>query len=165
MTIRILHNALESGNSCLFDTEKQCYYELPDTRDKIALKPVNQGALQSYKSGGKYVWFDYFETIREFLESDKTMAIVLFFCTERKTVGKRYDVTLITQSENIVFRSFEKISIGWLNNQSNIRDASAPRVGIEICKPNSAYMFYLVKEPDALNGVRVKSVIKLENKN
>lgn len=153
MTIRILHNALESGNSCLFDTEKQCYYELPDTQNKIA--------LNGNKPGAKYNWFDYFETVREFLESDKKMAIVIFFCTERKTVGKRYDVTLITQSENIVFRSFEKISSGWLNNQSSVRDQSAPRVGIEICQPNNAYMFYLVKEPDALNGVRVKSVMIL----
>ena len=157
MTIRILHNALESGNSCLFDTEKQCYYELPDIRDKIA--------LNGNKTGAKYNWFDYFETVREFIESDKKMAIVLFFCMARAVKGKRYQVTLITQSESLDFWNIEKIQSGWLKHESDIRDASAPRVGIEICKPNSAYMFYLVKEPDALNGVRVKSVMKLENKN
>lgn len=154
--IHILHNALESGNSCLFDTEKQCYYELPDTRDKIALKPANSGA------NGKYFWFDYFETVREFLESDKKMAIVLFFCTARAVKGKRYQVTLITQSESLDFWNIEKISSGWLKHESDARDQSAPRTGIEICQPNNAYMFYLVKEPDALNGIRVKSVMKLE---
>jgi hypothetical protein len=106
--------------------------------------------------------FDYFDSVREFIKSDKQTALILFFCAGRVVKGKRYQVTLITGSEYVDFWNVEKIASGWLNHESNSRDLSAPRTGIEICYPGSAYLISLVKESDCLNGVRVKGVKRME---
>lgn len=148
MTLRIVPT--DSQNICVFDTATQKLYELPDTSNQIALS-------------GRF--FAYFETLREFIESDKQAAIIMFFCSGREVKGKRYKVTLITGSESFEFWNVEKISSGWLNHEANSRDVTAPKTGIEICYTGSAYLVYLVKESDCLNGVRVKSVKKMENKN
>lgn len=145
MTFRIVPT--DSQNICVFDTATQKLYELPDTSNQIALS----GRL-----------FAYFETLREFIESDKQAAIIMFFCSGREVNGKRYKVTLITGSESFEFWNVEKISSGWLNHEANSRDATAPKTGIEICYTGSAYLVYLVKETDCLNGCRVKSVKRCE---
>lgn len=137
----------ESGQMCMFDLDTQRFWLLPDTSNTITL------------SGRS---FPYFETLRDFQESDKNAAIIAFFCAKREVKGKRYMVTLITSSESIEFWNVEKISAGWLSHEANSRDMSAPKTGIEICYTGSAYLVYLVKEADALNGVRVKSVKKWE---
>lgn len=137
----------ETYGRVLFNTETQGFTVIPDTSNKIALS-------------GKL--FDYFESVREFVESDKQSAIILFFCSNREVQGKRYKVTLITQSETYDFWNVEKISSGWISHESSSRDTAAPRTGIEICYTGSAYLIYLVKETDCLNGVRVKSVKRYE---
>jgi len=133
----------ETYGRVLFNTETQGFTVMPDTSNQIALS----GRL-----------FPYFETMREFIESDKQSAIILFFCSNREVKGKRYKVTLITGSETFDFWNVEKIVSGWLNHEANKTDASAPKTGIEICYTGSAYLVYLVKELDCINGVRVKSV-------
>jgi len=131
----------------LFNTETQGFTVMPDTSNTIAL---------SCRS------FDYFDTVREFIESDKQAAILLFFCSNRVVSGKRYKVTLITMSESFDFWNVEKITSGWIRHESDRLDQSAPKTGIEICYTGSAYLVYLVKESDCLNGVRVKSVKRYE---
>jgi len=132
----------------IFNTETQGYTILPDTSNKIALS-------------GKL--FDYFDTLREFIESDKYSAIVLFFCSNRVVSGKRYKVTLITGSEAVEFWNVEKITSGWLRHEADKMDQTAPKTGIEICYTGSAYLVYMVKESDCLNGVMVKSVKRCDN--
>lgn len=139
----------ETYGRVLFNTETQGFTVMPDTSNKIIL------------SGRE---FDHFETLREFIESESQAAIILFFCSARLVSGKRYKVTLITGSESIEFWNVEKISSGWINHESSSRDESAPKTGIEICYTGSAYLVYLAKESDCLNGVRVKSVKKFEIK-
>lgn len=145
MTYRWINH--EEHGRVLFNTETQGFIVWPDTENKIALN----GHL-----------FDYFETLRKFLESDSQTAIILFFCSERIISGKRYKVTLITGSEAFEFWNVEKTDKGWIRHESDRSDSSAPRTGIEICYTGSAYLVYLVKESDCLNGVRVKSVKKYE---
>lgn len=139
----------ETYGRVLFNTETQGFTVLPDTSNKIALS-------------GKL--FDYFDTLREFIESDKQAAIILFFCAGREVKGKRYKVTLITMSESFEFWNVEKTTNGWLRHEADKMDATAPKTGIEICYTGSAYLVYLVKESDCLNGCRVKSVKKMETK-
>lgn len=139
----------ETYGRVLFNTDTQGFVLLPDTRNKIVLS-------------GKL--FDYFDTLREFIESDKQTAIILFFCSNREVSGKRYKVTLITMSESFDFWNVEKTTSGWLRHEADRMDKSAPITGIEICYTGSAYLVYLVKESDCLNGVRVKSVKKMEVK-
>lgn len=131
----------------LFNTETQGFTVLPDTSNTIAL------------SGRS---FPYFDSLREFIESDKEAAVILFFCSNRDVKGRRYKVTLITMNESFEFWNIEKIASGWLSHESSPRDQSAPKTGIEICYTGSAYLVYMVKEPDSLNGVRVKSVKNVE---
>lgn len=147
MTYRTITH--EQYGKVLFNTETQGFIVLPDTSNKIAL------------SGRA---FDYFESMREFIESEKPMAIVLFFCSGRVVKGKRYQVTLITSSESFDFWNIEKVQSGWLRNESAPQDPTAPKTGIEICYPGSAYLVYMVKESDCLNGVRIKSIKKVEEK-
>jgi len=147
----------ETYGRVLFNTETQGFVELPDTSNKIALS----GRL-----------FDYFETLKEFIESDKTTAVVLFFCKGREIVYNkkkqptRYKVILMDGSFDppVEFFNIEKIDIGWIKHESDKEIPTAPKTGIEICYTGSAYLVFLVKESDCLNGVRVKSVKKMEGK-
>lgn len=139
----------ETYGRVLFNTDTQGFIVMPDTANKIALN-------------GKL--FDYFESLREFIESESKAAIILFFCSKREVVGKRYKVTLNTMTEAIEFWNVEKTSVGWVRHESDRSDSSAPATGIEVCYTGSAYLLYLIKESDCLNGCRVKSVKKVDGK-
>lgn len=143
----------ENRNISAYDFETEKLYRITDTSNKIALKG---------REGGKYNLFDYFDSVQELLESARDSAIIPFFCSKREIKGKRYQVTLITRRETIEFWNLEKTESGWLKHELDSRNPDAPKIGIEICEANCAYMFYVEKYPDSLNGVRVKSVKKLE---
>ena len=147
MTLHVLTH--ESGNKCIFDTETNQYCLMQDMAGKLAI-------------GGSF--FDYFGTLQGFMESDKKMAIIPCFCSKREVVKKRYKVTLITRTEVVCFWNIEKIPAEWISHESNTSNPSAPKTGIEICYPNSAYLIYFVKERDCINDVRVKSVKKIDKK-
>jgi len=161
----------ENGrNISAYDFETDTLYRIPDTSNKIALAG-KQGAQRETGTVGtadpltelpRYNLFDYFDSMQEFIESDKTTAVIPFFCAKRETKGKRYQVTVLTRRETIEFLNLEKVEGGWLKHESDYRNSDSPKIGIEICQVNSAYMFYVEKCSDSLNGVKVKSVKKLE---
>ena len=150
-------------NVTAYDFETEKLYRIPNTSNKIAIrgKQININPTEVNVSA-RYILFDYFDSVQEFVESDKTSAIIPFFCTKREIKGKRYQVTVFTRRETLEFWNLEKVEGGWLKHESDYRNSNAPKIGIEICQANCAYMFYVEKYPDSLNGIKVKSVKKLE---
>jgi len=161
-------------NISAYDFETEKLYRIPDTSNKIATKGKQGVRHETIAIAGlagtsdpladlpRYNLFDYFDSVQEFIESDKQLAIIPFFCTKREIKGKRYQVTVITRRETLEFWNLEKVENGWLKHESDYRNSDAPKIGIEICQANCAYMFYVQKCPDSLNGIKVKSIKKLE---
>jgi hypothetical protein len=121
----------ETEGRVVFNTETQTYRALPKTSGKLFV-------------GGKP--FDYFDSLSDFIQSDSAAAIILCYCIERKQVGKRDKVVLITYTERIEFFNVEKIDTGWLKHE------------IELFKPEKGYLVYFIREKDCMNGARIKSV-------
>ena len=102
--------------------------------------------------------YDIFDTILEFLESDKNMCVVPVHCIDRKNKNKRYYVDIMDSFESFRIFNVEMIDGNWVNNENNSRDIKSPKQGIEHCKVNQSYLFLLVKEPKSILGFRVKGV-------
>lgn len=137
----------ESGSQCLFDVDNQSYYLLPKRNKQ----------------------FDLFESVDEFLQSNKPTAIIPFYCMEKKIDGKRYFVSMACRSNITRIFNIENINNSWRRNEKDKRppthpyfDKSAPKTGIEICEPGKAYFIYCVKEKDSNIGFRVKSVKEIK---
>lgn len=151
MSYHILQH--ESGKKCLFNTDNQTY-QLIEPFDKTVSR-INFGG----------VLFNFFDTVEDFIQSSENSSVVICFCSHIETKGGKFDVYLLSGLTTYVFKRAEKTTSNiWIRHCSDPKglDKSAPKVGIEICHPNTPYLVYLVKEKDTINGLRVKSVMKFK---
>lgn len=126
-----------TGSKCLFDTDTQTYSIIPDTRNKF------------FKDGKM---FNKFDSISEFIQSDKNSGIVPAYCSGTGIKGKRTWFTFLDRHNEIKFFNVERISDKWQRNEC------------ELCQENKAYFLYVVREDDALNGCLVKRVMEIIKK-
>jgi hypothetical protein len=128
MIITAIHT---DGHRVLFDTEEGVYYDLPEITGKICVD-------------GRF--FDHFDTIDEMIAGDKNTAIIPVFCSEKRQVKKREQVTILSGQTSRQFLSAEMICGKWTRNE------------IEIMEKGKAYFVFFEKNKYSDNLVLIKKI-------
>ena len=97
-------------------------------------------------------YFDFYETIELFLNSDKKKAIVPVFCIERKQKNKRFKVKLLSGLKSGEFYNVERINNRWEKNE------------IDNIQSHSAYLVFLEKNKQADNECLIIGIKKVDPK-
>lgn len=125
------------GGKCLLDTSTFKYYMFLD----VAGKAIIEKKL-----------YNYFDTIKEFVDSDFKTAIIPVFCNEVKKHKKRFFVKLLSGQDVFDFYNVEKIADHWTNNEIGLMDKI------------NAYFIFVEKHRDADNDFIIRGCKHIEKK-
>lgn len=95
----------------LLNVADQTIQRIPDTRNTFK---------------GRFPWF---ESINEFLLSDKDQSVIPLWCEKIQEKGKRYAAHILTGYENYIFWNVEKIGGKWEPNHIQQIDAQKAYFG------------------------------------
>jgi len=112
------------GGKCLLDTTTFEYYRLPDIKGKVLIDDK---------------WFYFFDTVKEFLDSDIKKALIPIFCNSMKKAKKRIKVNILSGRDVFEFYSVEMINNTWAHNE------------VSLMQQNKAYFIFAEKHRDADN--------------
>ena len=101
----------KDGSKVFLDTETKEWFRFP----KVIAH--NFAPKDSIIINNKY--FTYFETIKEFLNSDKKRSIVPVFVIEKKPDGMRMKTTILSGGKNGEFFNVERINGKWVRNETD----------------------------------------------
>lgn len=124
------------GGKCLLDTNTLEYYRLPDLSNKTII-------------GGKV--YGYFDTIKEYLESDFKTALIPVICNNIKKDKKRWVVRLLSGRDTFQFYNVEVIAGVWTRNE------------ILEMKGMKAYFIFVEKHHDADNDFLIRGCKIIRN--
>jgi len=101
----------KDGSKVFLDTETKEWFRFP----KVIAH--NFAPKDSIIINNKY--FTYFETIEEFLNSDKKRSIIPVFVVEKKQKGKRTKTTILSGQKKGEFFNVERINGEWVRNETD----------------------------------------------